>query len=67
MGSLDLAGPPVLVTNIAVPSVHGNDRSICFLPDRVIVRPGNHYANLPYVIVGAHLQPQRFIESDAGP
>lgn len=66
-GSLDLAGPPMLVTNIAVPSVNGKDRSVYFLPDRVIVRHGNQYADLPYAAVTAHMRPQRFIESDAPP
>jgi hypothetical protein len=66
-GSLDLAGPPMLVTNIAVPSVNGKDRSVYFLPDRVVVRHGNQYADLPYAAVRAHMQPQRFIESDAPP
>jgi DNA polymerase-3 subunit epsilon len=67
LGSLDLAGPPVLVTNIAVPSVQGRDRSMYFLPDRVIVRHGHQYADLPYSAVTAHTQPQRFIESEAPP
>jgi len=66
-GSLDLAGPPVLVTNIAVPSVHGKDRSVYFLPDRVIVRHGRDYADLPYAAVTAHMLPQRFIESETPP
>jgi hypothetical protein len=66
-GSLDLSGPPVLVTNIAVPSVHGKDRSVYFLPDRMIVRHGNQYADLPYSVVGAQMQSQQFIESEAPP
>ncbi|MET0419453.1 MAG: DUF4236 domain-containing protein [Actinoplanes sp.] len=66
-GSLDLSGPPVLVTNIAVPSIQGKDRSIYFLPDRVIFRHGGQYADLPYSAVSAHMQPQRFIEAEAPP
>lgn len=66
-GSLDSAGPPVLVTNIAVPSLHGKERSVYFLPDRLIVRHGKQYADLPYAAVNAHAQSQRFIESDAPP
>jgi hypothetical protein len=62
-----LSGPPVLVTNIAVPSIHGKGRSVYFLPDRLIVRHGNQYADLPYAAVGAQMQPQRFIESDPPP
>ncbi|MGC4768680.1 hypothetical protein ACLQ25_06785 [Micromonospora sp. DT44] len=66
-GSLDLAGPPVLVTNIAVPSLHGKERSVYFLPDRLIVRHGRQYADLPYSAVNAHALPQRFIETEAPP
>ncbi|MEW2477922.1 DUF4236 domain-containing protein [Micromonospora gifhornensis] len=65
--TVDLAGPPVLVTNIAVPSLHGKARSIYFLPDRVIVRHGHQYAGLPYAAVNAHAQAQRFIESGTPP
>jgi hypothetical protein len=66
-GSLDLNGPPVLVTNIAVPSLHGKDRAVYFLPDRVLVRHGRHYADLPYAAVNAHMQAQRFIEAQSPP
>lgn len=65
--SVDLAGPPVLVTNIAVPSLHGRERSVYFLPDRVIVRHGNQYASLPYAAVNAHAKAQQFIESETPP
>ncbi|WP_244876206.1 hypothetical protein [Winogradskya consettensis] len=67
LGSLDLAGPPVLVTNIAVPSLHGTGRSVYFLPDRVLIRHGRHYADLPYAAINAHVQPQRFIETETPP
>jgi len=40
------------VDHIAVPSIHGTDRSIYFLP---------------YSAVSAHMQPQRFIESEPPP
>lgn len=67
IGSISLSGPPVLVTNIAVPSVNGKDRSVYFLPDRVIVRHANQYADLPYSVVSARAQPQRFVESETPP
>jgi DNA polymerase-3 subunit epsilon len=57
----------VLVTNIAVPSLHGKGRSVYFLPDRVLVRHGNQYADLPYVAINAHMEPKRFIESQPPP
>ncbi|MET8277407.1 DUF4236 domain-containing protein [Micromonospora sp. NPDC005174] len=66
-GALDMAGPPVLVTNIAVPSLHGKERSVYFLPDRLIVRHGRQYADIPYTAVNARAQPQRFIETEAPP
>jgi hypothetical protein len=44
----DLAWPPVLVTNIAVPCLHAGKRSVYFLPDRILVRDGGHYADMPY-------------------
>jgi hypothetical protein len=67
IGSLNLTGPPVLVTNIAVPSIQGRDRSVYFLPGRVIVRHADQYADLPYSVVSAHTQPQRFVESETPP
>ncbi len=67
VGVLNLAGPPVLVTNIAVPSLHGKERSVYFLPDRVVVRHGKQYADLPYSAVGARAEPQQFIESEIPP
>ncbi|WP_306204896.1 DUF4236 domain-containing protein [Actinoplanes sp. RD1] len=66
-GRLDLAGPPVLVTNIAVPSIHGKDRSLFFLPDRVLVQHGKQFADVPYAAISAHMEAQRFIESDSPP
>ncbi|WP_238009024.1 hypothetical protein KZZ52_20800 [Dactylosporangium sp. AC04546] len=66
-GALDLAGPPILVTNIAVPSLQGKDRSLYFLPDRILVRHGNRYADLPYAAVSAHVESQRFIETETPP
>jgi hypothetical protein len=47
-GRADLMGPPVLASNIAVPSLHARRRSVYFMPDRVIVRDGRRYADLPY-------------------
>jgi Protein of unknown function (DUF4236) len=47
-GRADLGGPAVLVTNIAVPSLHARKRSVYFLPDRILVRDGRRYADIPY-------------------
>ncbi|MFC6562716.1 DUF4236 domain-containing protein [Actinoplanes utahensis] len=65
--TIDLAGPPCLVTNIAVPSLHGRDRSIYFLPDRALVRHGEQYADIPYFQLGAYFEEQRFVESGTVP
>ena len=65
--SLSLIGPPVLVTNIAVPSLNGKNRSVYFLPDRVLVRHGRDYAEVPYAALHATANPQRFIEEDSPP
>jgi len=47
-GKADVAGPPVIATNIAVPSLHGRKRSVYFLPDRILVRDGRRYADIAY-------------------
>jgi DNA polymerase-3 subunit epsilon len=64
---LDLAGPPILATNIAVPSLHGKVRSVYFLPDRILVRQGREYAEIPYAAVSARMELQQFIESEPPP
>jgi Protein of unknown function (DUF4236) len=64
---LDLAGPPILVTNIAVPSLHSKVRSVYFLPDKILVQHGREYADLPYAAVSARMELQRFIESEPPP
>jgi DNA polymerase-3 subunit epsilon len=64
---LDLAGPRILVTNIAVPSLHGKARSVYFLPDKVLVRHGREYAALPYAAVSGRMELQRSIESEPPP
>lgn len=66
-GRTNLAGPPVFASNIAVPSLHASKRSVYFLPDRVLVRDGHYYADMPYQhcrITGAAT---RFIETGQVP
>jgi hypothetical protein len=62
-----LAGPAHLSTNIAVPTFRSGHRSVYLLPDRMLVKDHNNYADVPYdqLHVGAH--EQRFIESDTVP
>jgi DNA polymerase-3 subunit epsilon len=66
-GKADFAGPPVLATNIAVPSLHGRQRSVYFLPDRILVRDGKRYADLPYPACRTAARPTRFIEEGSVP
>jgi Protein of unknown function (DUF4236) len=66
-GKADFSGPPVLATNIVVPSLHGRQRSVYFLPDRVLVRDGRRFADLPYSACHASGVPTRFIEDGAVP
>jgi hypothetical protein len=66
-GSLTTSGPPVLVSNVLVPSLHTRTRSVYFLPDRALVRQGREYAELPYASLFVNAVPQRFIESGAVP
>jgi uncharacterized tellurite resistance protein B-like protein len=64
---LSTAGPSVLATNIAVPSLNTKERSVYFLPDRVLVRQGKDFAELPYSTLRVHATTQRFIEDVVAP
>ena len=66
-GRADLAGPPVLASNIAVPTLHASRRSVYFLPDRVLIRDGRRYADLPYQRCHITGTSTRFIEADRIP
>ncbi|KXK60006.1 hypothetical protein AWW66_21045 [Micromonospora rosaria] len=67
VSALTIAGPPVLVTNIAVPTLSARSRSVHFLPDRALVRQGSHYAELPYSSLRVSVQAQRFVEAGSVP
>jgi hypothetical protein len=56
-----------LAINIAVPSLHGGKRSVYFLPDRILVRDGKRYADLPYPACRMSGVPTRFIEEGTVP
>jgi hypothetical protein len=66
-GKADLGGPPVLATNIAVPSLHARKRSVYFLPDRILVRDGRRYADMPYSNCRVTGTATRFIEDGSVP
>ncbi|WP_239313432.1 hypothetical protein [Plantactinospora mayteni] len=62
-----MTGPPVLVTNIAVPSLTSGNRSVHFLPDRILLRQGRAYAEIGYASLQVRMAPQRFIEDGSVP
>jgi Protein of unknown function (DUF4236) len=66
-GVANLVGPPILATNIAVPSLHTPKRSVYFLPDRILVREGKRYADVPYGSCDVAAGPTRFIEEASVP
>lgn len=59
--------PPVLATNIAVPSIAVGKAGMYFLPDRILVRDGKRFSDVPYrdlELAAGHL---RFTESGRVP
>lgn len=61
--SRNLVGPPHISSNIAIPSISAGNRSVHFLPDRVLIREGRVYAGIPYAQLRTTSSIQRFIES----
>ncbi|MEU4508804.1 DUF4236 domain-containing protein [Nonomuraea wenchangensis] len=62
-----LAGPRILVTNVAVPTLTAGSLSVHFLPDRVLIRDGRHVADLPYQHLQVAVEHARFIEEGPVP
>ncbi|MFL6136688.1 MAG: DUF4236 domain-containing protein [Frankiaceae bacterium] len=62
-----MRGPKQLVTNIAVPSLTAGQRAVYFLPDRVLVRQGRDFTDVPYPSLLAYAEHQRFIEDGPTP
>jgi DNA polymerase III epsilon subunit-like protein len=60
-------GPKQLTTNIAVPAITAGKAALYFLPDRILVRDGNHFSDLPYNHLGVRASDTRFIEDGATP
>ncbi|WP_459723424.1 hypothetical protein [Actinophytocola sp. KF-1] len=63
----DIGGPPNLSANISIPSLSTSHRSVYFLPDRILIRDGKHYADVAYDDARAEAAPQQFIEDGAVP
>lgn len=62
-----IAGPPVLKTNIVVPGLQAQGRTVHFLPDRILVRQGRVYAEADYSACTASSVVTRFIEDGRPP
>ncbi|MFC5819462.1 DUF4236 domain-containing protein [Nonomuraea harbinensis] len=60
-------GPRILVTNVAIPTLTSGERSVHFLPDRVLLREGKHYADIPYQQLELSAEAVRVIEEGALP
>lgn len=61
--AVSLKPSKVLVTNIAVPSLSAGRHYLHFLPDRVLVREGRTFSEVPYSELSAAWEETRFIES----
>ncbi|MEW1913629.1 hypothetical protein AB0442_35275 [Kitasatospora sp. NPDC085895] len=65
--AVTMSGPPELVTNIAVPSLHCGDHSLFLLPDRVLMKRGRNFADVPYHELQAVVSDVRFHEGGPVP
>jgi DNA polymerase III subunit epsilon len=62
-----LAGPKLLATNIALPTLQAGRQALHFLPDRLLIRDGNRFSDLDYGSLQAVSRSQRFIENQSVP
>lgn len=62
-----LEPPPILATNIAVPSIASGKAALLFLPDRLLLREGNRFSDVPYSELTVNSAPLRFTESGRVP
>lgn len=65
--SAGVDGPRCLVTNVMVPTLTSGHRAVHFLPDRVLVREGRHFADIPYQRLELSAEAVRTIEGGAVP
>jgi hypothetical protein len=59
--------PRVLKTNVVVPTLRCQKRSVLALPDQLLVREGKHYAAIAYSDLSVQCQRTRFIETERVP
>jgi len=58
-----LQPPSILATNIAVPSITAGKAGLFFLPDRLLVKDGKRFSDVPYGNLGAWATRIRFTDS----
>jgi hypothetical protein len=56
-----------LVTNVAIPTITSGRTSLHFLPDRVLVREGTAFSDVPYSMLQTSDTVTKFIEGDPVP
>lgn len=64
---VDLSGPAILKTNIAVPSIQHVGRTVYFLPDRVLINERRSFTELSYPALHSTASATNFIESGTVP
>lgn len=62
-----LRPPRTLTTNISVPSIVSGKDALLFLPDRVLLRSGRRWSDVPYAALTVTSTPTLFIESGRVP
>jgi hypothetical protein len=62
-----LEPPSILATNIAVPSITSGKAGLFFLPDRLLVRDGKQFSDVPYSNLEVDATAIRFTESGRVP
>jgi hypothetical protein len=62
-----LKPPSILATNIAVPSISSGNATLLFLPDRLLVKNGKIFSDVPYADLSLAANPLRFTESGRRP
>jgi DNA polymerase-3 subunit epsilon len=62
-----VAGPPQLTTNVSVPSLEDSQNGVYFLPDRLLVRQGKDFADVPYDQLVVTPGQTRWIEAESVP
>ena len=64
---LGLAVPPVIRSNIDVPSIPVGRQVLYFFPDRILMKDRNKYSSIGYDSLSLKVESSRFIESEALP